>query len=43
MREIVTLRRLFLQGVSIDLLCKPCSSYDQNVRVFVCPSHADIV
>ena len=33
----------FLQDVSITLLCKPCTSYDRDVRLSVHPSHADIV
>ena len=28
----------FLQGVSIALLCKPCISYDRDVRLSVCLS-----
>jgi len=28
----------FLQGVSTALLCKPCTSYDRNVRLSVCLS-----
>ena len=28
----------FLQGISIALLCKPCISYDRDVRLSVCPS-----
>jgi len=38
MREIVTLKRLFflfLQGVTIALLCKPCISYDRDVCLSV--------
>ena len=30
----------FLQGVSIALLCKPCISYDRDVHLTVCLSHA---
>jgi len=29
---------VFLQGVSVALLCKPCTSYDRDVRLSVCQS-----
>jgi len=34
----LVIQTMSLQGVSIALLCKPCTSYDRDVRPSVCPS-----